>query len=150
MDRPIGEPDQVSDAIRWPVVKPDRDVRSFQDVLLQLGALLELPGMVDDEKKPLFKDYSDYMQRHQRRPGIGPLAGYRGDNNLESGRGDSSPNQIEKYVKNGGFWSEKIPENAQYCKPWNEAYQKWAVKKGFFDKEEPFVFQIYLEPLANL
>ena len=150
LDRPIGEPDQVSDAIRWPVVKPDRDVRSFQDVLLQIGGMLNLPGMVDKDNQPLYEDYSDYMQKHQRRPGIGPLAGFRGKTNTDSGRGDASPNQIDKYIKNGGFWSEKIPEEAQYYKPWNKSYQKWAVEKGFYDKEEPFVFQIYLEPLAKL
>ena len=150
LDRPIGEPDQVSDAIRWPVVKPDRDVRSFQDVLLQLGVMLELPGMVDSEKRPLYEDYADYMQKHQRRPGIGPLAGFRGETNTDCGRGDISLNQIDNYIKNGGFWSEKIPDEAQYYKPWNKAYQKWAVEMGFYDKEEPFVFQIYLEPLAKL
>jgi anaerobic selenocysteine-containing dehydrogenase len=30
LDRPICEPDMVADAIRWPVVEPDRDVRGFQ------------------------------------------------------------------------------------------------------------------------
>ena len=100
LDRPIGEPDQVSDAIRWPVVKPDRDVRSFQDVLLQIGGMLNLPGMVDKDNQPLYEDYSDYMQKHQRRPGIGPLAGFRGKTNTDSGRGDASPNQIDKYIKN--------------------------------------------------
>ena len=30
LDRPISEPDAVQDAIRWPVVEPDRDVRGFQ------------------------------------------------------------------------------------------------------------------------
>jgi anaerobic selenocysteine-containing dehydrogenase len=31
LDRPISEPTCVADAIRWPVVEPDRDVRGFQD-----------------------------------------------------------------------------------------------------------------------
>ncbi|MGB2304696.1 MAG: molybdopterin-dependent oxidoreductase, partial [Candidatus Puniceispirillales bacterium] len=73
LDRPICEPDTVADAIRWPVVKPDRDVRGFQSVLLDLGARLGLPGMVDDDGNPLYADYADYMIRHQRKPGIGPL-----------------------------------------------------------------------------
>jgi hypothetical protein len=30
----------VADAIRWPVVEPDRDVRGFQTVLIDLGARL--------------------------------------------------------------------------------------------------------------
>ena len=41
LDRPIGEPDLIADAIRWPVVKPDRDVRGFQSVLIDLGYRLK-------------------------------------------------------------------------------------------------------------
>ena len=32
LDRPISEPDGAADSIRQPVVKPDRDVRPFQEV----------------------------------------------------------------------------------------------------------------------
>ncbi|MGB2096705.1 MAG: molybdopterin-dependent oxidoreductase, partial [Candidatus Puniceispirillales bacterium] len=88
LDRPICEPDTVADAIRWPVVKPDRDVRGFQSVLLDLGARLGLPGMVDDDGNPLYADYADYMIRHQRKPGIGPLAGFRGKDGDAAGRGE--------------------------------------------------------------
>ena len=35
----------AADAIRWPVVQPDRDVRPFQSVLLDLGHRLGLPGI---------------------------------------------------------------------------------------------------------
>ena len=45
LDRPISEPDGPADAIRQPVVEPDRDVRPFQDVLIDLGARLKLPGI---------------------------------------------------------------------------------------------------------
>ncbi|MGH8164079.1 MAG: molybdopterin-dependent oxidoreductase, partial [Rhodanobacteraceae bacterium] len=38
LDRPISDADAAADAIRQPVVPPDRDVRPFQDVLLELGA----------------------------------------------------------------------------------------------------------------
>ena len=30
LDRPISEADAAADAIRWPVIDPDRDVRGFQ------------------------------------------------------------------------------------------------------------------------
>ncbi len=47
LDRPISEPDAAADAIRWPVVEPDRPghagVRPFQSVLLDLGARLRPP-----------------------------------------------------------------------------------------------------------
>src|SRR5688500_7954307 len=48
LDRPISHADGPGDAIRHPVLQPDRDVRPFQSVLLDLGARLGLPGMVDD------------------------------------------------------------------------------------------------------
>ena len=44
LDRPISEADGPADAIRQPVVAPDRDVRPFQDVLLDLGHRLALPA----------------------------------------------------------------------------------------------------------
>ena len=37
LDRPICSPDAMADAIRQPVLAPDRDVRPFQDVLIDLG-----------------------------------------------------------------------------------------------------------------
>ena len=55
LDRPICEPDAVADAIRWPVCPPDRDVRGFQSVMLDLGARLGLPGMVNDDGSAKFK-----------------------------------------------------------------------------------------------
>src|SRR5690606_28838842 len=88
LDRPIGEPDSVNDAIRWPVLEPDRDVRPFQTVLIDLGARLGLPGFVDGHGQPLYRDYADYIARHERRPGVGPLAGFRGRDGDRAGRGE--------------------------------------------------------------
>src|SRR5688500_18955443 len=45
LDRPISSADGPADAIRQPVLAPDRDVRPFQDVLLDLGARLALPAL---------------------------------------------------------------------------------------------------------
>ena len=47
LDRPISSADGPADSIRQPVLAPDRDVRPFQDVLLDLGARLGLPGMIN-------------------------------------------------------------------------------------------------------
>ena len=89
LDRPICEADAVADSIRWPVMEPDRDVKGFQSVLLAIGAKLGLPGMVDESGAPLYDDYADYIINHQRKPGIGPLAGFRGTDGTKSGRGES-------------------------------------------------------------
>ncbi|MEM9099689.1 MAG: molybdopterin oxidoreductase family protein [Pseudomonadota bacterium] len=148
LDRPIGEIDAACDAIRWPVVEPDRDVRGFQTALLQLGAKLGLPGFVDDDGNAKYEDYADYMVNHQRRPGVGPLAGWRGNGDGE-GRGEPNPDQLQRYIDNGGFWECHIPDNARFMKPFNMAYQEWAVERGLFDKPFPYVFQLYSEPVRK-
>ncbi|MDE2791665.1 MAG: molybdopterin oxidoreductase family protein [Paracoccaceae bacterium] len=149
LDRPISEADAAADAIRWPVVEPDRDVRCFQSVLLDLGARLALPGFVAGDGSPLYDDYADYIVNHQRRPGIGPLAGFRGREGEARGRGDTNPRQIDAYVAHGGFWEDPIPEAARFYKPWNRHYQDWAVERGFSDSPQPFVFNLYLETLQT-
>ncbi|WP_417600976.1 molybdopterin oxidoreductase family protein [Pararhodobacter oceanensis] len=148
LDRPIGEPDSMNDAIRWPVVAPDRDVRGFQSVLLDLGARLGLPGMVNEDGSAKYADYADYITNHQRRPGVGPLAGWRGDGS-GAGRGAPNPEQLQHYIDNGGFFSAHIPEEAQFFKPWNAAYQEWAVERGIYDAPAPYIFNLYLEPLRK-
>ncbi|WP_269929639.1 molybdopterin oxidoreductase family protein [Aminobacter sp. HY435] len=149
LDRPISEPDAVQDAIRWPVVEPDRDVRGFQTVLLDLGARLKLPGFADNHGKPLYKDYADYIVRHERRPGIGPLAGFRGSNGERSGRGAANPEQMQRYIDNGSFFSAHIPLEAQFFKHANKAYQDFGVRMGFFDEPKPVIFQLYQETLQK-
>ena len=148
LDRPIGEPDSMNDAIRWPVVEPDRNVRGFQSVLLDLGARLGLPGMVNDDGSAKYADYADYITNHQRRPGVGPLAGWRGDG-TGAGRGDPNPDQLQRYIDNGGFFASHMPAEAQFFKPWNTAYQDWAVERGIYDKPAPYLFNLYLEPLRK-
>jgi anaerobic selenocysteine-containing dehydrogenase len=149
LDRPITHPDTIADAIRWPVFAPDRDVRGFQSVLLDLGARLGLPGFVDDDGRPAYRDYADYMVNHERKPGIGPLAGFRGPGGHQFGRGAPNPDQIERYIENGGFWSERIPTEAQFFKHANRAYQDWAVGMGLIDKPAPVTFELYSEPLRR-
>jgi anaerobic selenocysteine-containing dehydrogenase len=148
LDRPISEPDAVADAIRWPVVEPDRDVRGFQSALLDLGARLGLPGFVTEDGAAAYADYADYIVRHQRKPGVGPLAGWRGDGS-ENGRGDPNPDQLQRYIENGGFWESEIPEEARFYKMANAAYQDWAVGMGFFDAPQPVTFELYNETLRK-
>ena len=148
LDRPICEADGAADAIRWPVVEPDRDVRGFQSVLVDLANRMKLPGFTNEDGSAKYHDYADYIVNHQRKPGIGPLAGFRGDG-TETGRGDPNPDQLDRYIKNGGFFLKHIPEEASYYKPWNMAYQDWAVELGLFDAPQPYLFQLYVEPLRK-
>lgn len=149
LDRPICPADAVADSIRWPVIEPDRDVRGFQSVLLDLGARLGLPGMVNEDGSAKYKDYADYIVNHERRPGIGPLAGFRGDDGEGAGRGAPNPDQLRRYIENGGFWISQLPKEVQFYKPWNAAYQEWAVECGFYDAPAPYMFNLYVEPMQK-
>lgn len=149
LDRPISEPEAVCDSIRWPVVEPDRAVRGFQSVILDLGARLGLPGMVNDDGSARYADYADYMVNHERKPGIGPLAGWRGKDGSSRGRGEPNPEQLERYKENGSFSMTHIPQEAQFFKHANAAYQAFAVEMGFFDSPQPVTFQLYSEVLQK-
>ncbi|MEX0306211.1 MAG: molybdopterin oxidoreductase family protein [Ruegeria sp.] len=149
LDRPICEADAAADAIRWPVVEPDRDVRGFQSVLIELANRMSLPGFTNEDGSAKWKDYADYIVNHERRPGIGPLAGFRGPNGDKEGRGEVNPEQLNRYIENGGFYVAHIPEGADYYKPWNTAYQDWAVGMGIYDSPQPYLFQLYSEPMRK-
>ena len=150
LDRPICEADAVADAIRWPVVEPDRNVKGFQSALCDLGARLGLPAFTNDDGSQKYADYADYIVNHERRPGVGPLAGWRmGEQGLQGGRGDVNVSQLDNYIANGGFFVEHIPDGANYYKPWNADYQDWAVKMGLYDSPQPYLFSLYSEPMRK-
>ena len=117
LDRPISEPDAPNDAIRWPVVEPDRDVRGFQSVLIDLGGRLGLNGFVDENGEALYKDYADYIVNQ---PAQAPMSDrWRGSAaRMVLMRAEAPPNadQIERYKANGSFWSKHIPLEAQFFK----------------------------------
>ena len=158
LDRPISDADGASDAIRHPVFDPatqlgsdgrPRDVRGFQSVLLDLGARLGLPGMTDTTGMPIYRDYADYMVRHERAPGVGLLAGWRGEDGSETGKGAPNPQQLQRYIEHGGFWHASIPESARYYKMANRDYLQWAHRFGFIATTEPIVLQLYSETLQK-
>ncbi|MEO0380957.1 MAG: molybdopterin oxidoreductase family protein, partial [Pseudomonadota bacterium] len=109
-----------------------------------------LPAFTNPDGTQKYADYADYIVNHERKPGIGPLAGWRmGENGLTSGRGDVNKGQLDSYIKNGGFFVEHIPDGANYYKPWNAAYQDWAVGMGLFDTPQPYLFSLYVEPMRR-
>ena len=149
LDRPIGEPDLLADAIRHPVLTPDRNVRPFQDVLIDLGGRLGLNGFVDSEGAPRWRNYAHLMASHERSPGIGLLCGWRGRKGDKSGRGEPNPHQLERYIESGGFWTAQLEEPGRYYKHVNQFYQDWAVRMGLLESPKPFMLQIYSEPLRR-
>jgi sulfite dehydrogenase (quinone) subunit SoeA len=150
LDRPIGGVEGPADAIRQPIVAPDRDVRPFQDVLIEIGARLGLPGFTTPDGAARYPGgYPDYIVNHERRPGVGPLGGWRGAEGDQAGHGAPNPRQLERYVANGCFWKHELPEDQRYFKHANKAYLEASVAMGFIDTADPIILQLYLEPLQR-
>ncbi|HEV2187111.1 MAG TPA: molybdopterin oxidoreductase family protein [Stellaceae bacterium] len=150
LDRPIGKVDGPADSIRQPILAPDRDVRPFQDVLIDLGARLGLPAFVNPDGGPRYPaGYKDYLTYHERAPGIGPLAGWRGADGTSHGKGAPNPDQLQRYIDNGCFWKYELPEEQHYFKHANRAYLDNAVTMGLIGNAEPIVLQLYVEPLQK-
>jgi anaerobic selenocysteine-containing dehydrogenase len=150
LDRPICSANGPADAIRQPVVEPDRDVRPFQTVLIDLGARIGLPGLTNEDGSPKYPGgYSDYLVNHERTPGIGTLAGWRGENGDSHGTGAVNPNQLDRYIENGCFWSHEFPENQRYFKHANRDYLEYAASMGWIGSPDQIILQVYSEPMQR-
>lgn len=150
LDRPIGSAEAAADSIRQPVIPPDRNVLPFQDVLIDLGSRLKLPGLVNDDGSPRYPGlYADYIVNHERRPGVGLLAGWRGTTGKDVGKGKPNPDQLDAYIAHECFWRHEIPEGAHYFKHANREYLEWATSMGFLDRAEPITLQLYSEELQR-
>ena len=150
LDRPISEADGPADAIRQPVVAIDRDVRPFQDVLIDLGTRLGLPGLVDGDGHPRYPGgFPDFIVRHERQPGIGMLSGWRGADGATHGRGAANPDQLALYKEHGCFWHEPMPEDHRFLRHGNRAYLDYAADRGFIPPTRQIVLHIYSEEMQR-
>jgi len=155
LDRPISDADCASDAIRQPVCDTDpdgsgRDVRPFQDVLIDLGTRLGLPGLTNefgDAKYP--GGYAQYIVEHERAPGVGLLAGWRGRDGSRSGVGEPNPHQLDVYKANNCYWHAPVPEAGRYYKMANRDYLSWAKSLGFVGSTDAIVLELYSERLQT-
>ncbi|MDE2208813.1 MAG: molybdopterin oxidoreductase family protein [Betaproteobacteria bacterium] len=149
LDRPISEADSASDAIRYPVVGLDRDVRPWQEVLVELASRLRFPAFVNADGSRKFKDYPDFIVNFERAPGVGFLAGWRGPNGDQFLRGEPNPKQWDAYIANESFFSWHWPDNMKYMRFANKDYLDFAAEVGFIGKSEPIIMQLYSEPLQK-
>ncbi len=150
LDRPICSAEAAADSIRQPVVQPDRDVRPFQDVVLDLGHRLGLPGMTAEDGSARFPGgYADYIVNHERKPGVGSLAGWRGEDGTSQGTGAPNPEQLQRYIDNGCFWELHLAPEQQYFKHANQSYLDLSHGLGFIDSNQPIVIQLYSEELQR-
>jgi len=146
LDRPISDADGAADAIRQPVVEPDRDVRGFQSVLIDLGGRLKLSGFVNEDGSPKYPGgYPDYIVNHERLPGVGPLAGWRGKNGDSHHVGDPNPDQLKRYIENGGFFIDHLKPSQRYFKHANQDYLDFATPAGYVTSGRRLTFQLYNE-----
>ena len=149
LDRPISEPDAPADAIRQPIVPLDRDVRPWQDVLVELASRLRFPAFTNADGTRKFADYRDFVVRFERAPGIGFLAGWRGRMGDEPLVGAPNPKQWEAYAKHHAFFAYHLPETLKWHRYANRDYLEFAQDVGFIGAAEPIIMQIWSEPLQK-
>ena len=150
LDRPISEPDAAADAIRHPILALDRDVRPWQDVLVELASRLKFPAFTRADGSRKFADYRDFIVNYEKFPGIGFLAGWRGEDGESPLRGKPNPKQWEKYIENQSFFTYPWPENMRYYRFANKDYLEFAEKHALFGTPPvQVVLQMYSEPLQK-
>ena len=149
LDRPISDADSVCDSIRAPVLAPDRDVRPWQEVMVDLAGRLGFPAFVNADGSARYTGYKDFITRFERAPGIGFLAGWRGGNGGASLRGEPNARQWEAYEANECFFKHDLPEHMHFYKFANRDYLEFARDAGFNTSADPITFELYSETLQK-
>ena len=150
LDRPIGSPDGPADAIRQPVLQPDRDVRPFQDVLIELGARLGTAGFRQGRWQPRYPAATRLHGQSRARArasarspaGAAPTA-------TAVGKGAPNPDQLERYIENDCFWRHHLPAEQLYYKHANRRLSRDAHAMGLIRNTNQIVLQLYVEPLQR-
>ncbi len=149
LDRPISEPHAACDAIRQPILDAGRDVRAWQEVMVELGGRLGLPIFINEDGSRVYKDYKDFIVNYEKAPGIGFLAGWRGKNGDEHLVGEPNPEQWETYIDHECFFEYKLPENMRYLRHANRDYLEFAQRAGWVGSTEQIVIELYSETLQT-
>ena len=151
LDRPISEFDGPVDAVRVPVLPPTGQCKPFQEVLIELAGRLGLPAFVNPDGSRKFRDYPEFIVRHETEPGsgIGFLAGWRGSGGEKFMKGEPNPNQWEMYAKNNCVFQYHLPPSYQYMRNWNQGYLEWAQRHRLTRYAEPILLHLYSEVLQK-
>jgi anaerobic selenocysteine-containing dehydrogenase len=151
LDRPISEFDGPMDSVRVPVVPPQGECKPFQEVLIELGSRLKLPAFVHGNGERKYKDYPDFIVRHETEPGsgIGFLAGWRGADGTKVLRGEPNPRQWEHYAANNCVFKHELPPSYRYMRNWNRGYMEWAQRTRIRRWGEPILVHLYSEVLQR-
>ena len=152
LDRPPSEPSAAVDAIRTPIVEPNRNARPFQEVLVDLAGRLRFPAFTNENNAPKFKDYSDFIVNFETAPGVGFLSGWRGENGESFLRGAPNPRQWEMYERNESFCRTPLPREARFMRFANREYIRFAKNAGWLaadDDESAMQIELYSETLRR-
>ena len=149
LDRPISEPHAACDSIRQPVVDVDRDVRAWQEVLVDLATRLEFDDFIHADGAPKYQDYQDFIINHERAPGIGFLAGWRGEEGDQHLRGAPNPQQWQAYIDNECFFEYHLEPKQQFYRHANRDYLELAQQAGWVGSTEQIVIEVYSEKLQK-
>jgi anaerobic selenocysteine-containing dehydrogenase len=147
LDRPISEPHAACDAIRQPIIKPERDVKPWQEVQIELGLRLGFPALTNPDGTRKYKDYKDFIINWEKEPGIGFLAGWRLDENGNEVhlRGKPNPKQWERYAEEGAFFEYHLPKHTRYYRHANKDYLELAKSAAWVGSTKQIVMELYSE-----
>lgn len=149
LDRPISDPDAVCDSIRAPVLEANRDIRAWQEVMVELATRLKFPAFTNEDGTAKYKDYKDFIVNFEKAPGIGFLAGWRGADGKQHLRGEPNPKQWEAYIENKCFFQYELPESMRFYRFANKDYLEFAKSVGFNGSADPIVIELYSESLQK-
>ncbi len=149
LDRPISEAHLACDAIRQPIIQPDRDVRPWQEVMIDLATRLKFPLFTDENGKPKYSGYQDFIVNYEKSPGVGFLAGWRGQDQNEHLLGEPNPEQWERYKENESFFEFEYPDSIKYLRHSNLEYLEFAQSLGWVDRTDQIVIELYSEKLQS-
>jgi len=151
LDRPISEPDTAADSIRQPVLELDRDVKPWQEVLVEIASRLKFPAFTKEDGSRKFEDYKDFIVNFEKEPGIGFLSGWRldDDGNEVHLRGKPNPKQWERYKENQSFFAHHLKPNEQFYRFCNKDYLDLANHAGWVHGHDPIIMELYSETLQK-
>ena len=109
------------------------------------------PAWSHADGSPKYRDYADYIVRHERAPGVGLLAGWRGADGAQQGKGAPNPDQLQRYIEHGGFWRDDDSRVTRAISRWRTATTcEWAQRLRLRrPTTEPIVLQLYSETLQK-
>ncbi len=150
LDRPISEPDAAADAIRHPILKPDRDVgrgRTCWSSSRRGSSFRRSRARTARASSPTTATSSS-ITRNFPASAFSPAGAARTANRICAA--SRIPKQWEKYIEHQSFFTYPWPENMRYYRFANKDYLEFAEKHALFGTPPvQVILQMYSEPLQK-